>query len=106
MKNINITREEAINTIIDRIWWGSFVPMVSLGNGGAGFGWIDKNVSAAAFKAKFDDTDNYNFRVVPLSDIADDFIGNVCLVDYYVCVEFSYKYGDNPYRAQFLLWLD
>lgn len=107
MKNINITRDEAINTLIDRIQWGSFVPMVSLGNGGVGFDRIDAtNVSLEALVAELKDTDNYNFRVVPFVDIAEEFYGNVHFAIYDVCVEFASTSGDNPYREQFLLWFD
>lgn len=101
--NINMTREEAINTIINLIEGGYSIPQVSLGNGGAGFGWIDSNVSFEALVAELKDTDNYNFRVVPESEIAEDFEGSVSLDDYDVCVEFSAD-GDSPYCEQYLLW--
>ena len=103
MKNINMTREEAINTIINLIEDECTIPMVSLGNGGAGFGWIDSNVNLDALVAEFKDTDNYNFRIVPESEIAEDFEGSVSLDDYDVCVEFSAD-GDSPYCEQYLLW--
>jgi hypothetical protein len=103
MKNINMTREEAINTIINLIEGGYSIPQVSLGNGGAGFGWIDSNVSFEALVAELKDTDNYNFRVVPESEIAEDFADNVDLDDYDVCIEFSAD-GDSPYCEQYLLW--
>lgn len=98
-----MTREEAINTIINLIEGGYSIPQVSLGNGGAGFGWIDSNVSFEALVAELKDTDNYNFRVVPESEIAEDFADNVDLDDYDVCVEFSAD-GDSPYCEQYLLW--
>lgn len=104
MKNINITREEAINTIINLIEDECTIPMVSLGNGGAGFCWVDSNVSLEDLVAELKDTDNYNFRVVPEAEIAEDFEGSVNLDDYDVCVEFASTDGDNPYREQYLLW--
>ena len=77
--------------------------MASIGNGGAGFGWIDSNVNLEALIAELKDTDNYNFRVVPESEVAEDFDGSVSLDDYDVCVEFSAD-GDSPYCEQYLLW--
>lgn len=103
MKNINITREQAINTIINLLRDGCSIPMASLGNGGAGFGWIDSNANLKALVAELKDTDNYNFRVVPESEIAEDFEGSVSLDDYDVCVEFSAD-CDSPYCEQYLLW--
>lgn len=106
MKYIYMTREEAINTIINLRHNGCTIPMTSLGNGGAGFGWIDSNVSLLNLVAELKDTDNYNFRVVPVADIAEDFYGNVHFENYDVCVEFASTSGDNPYREQYLLWFD
>lgn len=107
MKNINITRDEAINKIINHIHRGDLIPIVSLGNGGVGFDWIGStNVSPEALVAELKDTDNYNFRVVPVADIAEDFYGNVHFENYDVCVEFASTSGDNPYREQYLLWFD
>lgn len=107
MKNINITRDEAINKIINLQNNGCTIPMTSLGNGGAGFDWIGStNVSPEALVAELKDTDNYNFRVVPVADIAEDFYGNVHFENYDVCVEFASTSGDNPYREQYLLWFD
>ena len=104
MKNINITREEAINKINNLIQRGYCVPMASLGNGGAGFGFIDSNTDMEALNTEFKDTDLYDFRVVPESEIADDLDASVCLDNYDVCVEFASIQGDNAYREQYLLW--
>ena len=104
MKNINITREEAINMITNLIQCGCSIPMASLGNGGAGFCWVDSNVDMEALNAELNDTGNYNFRVVPESEVAEDFEGSISLDDYDVCVEFSSTDGDNQYREQYLLW--
>ena len=106
MKNVNMTREEAINTIINLLHDGRSIPVASIGNGGAGFFWIYSNVSLQNLVAELKDTDNYNFRVVPESEIAEDFEHSVNLGDYDVCIELTSTHGDNPYREQYLLWGD
>lgn len=100
-----MTREEAIKTIINHIQYGYCLPMTLLGNGGAGLDWIDSNVNLEALYAKLKDTNKFNFRVVPVSEIAEDFKDYINLDNYDVCVEFASTIGDNPYREQFLLWL-
>lgn len=102
MKNIKMTREEAINTIINLLEDEYTIPMVSLGNGGAGFCWLDSNTGIEDFKS----TVNYNFRVVPESEMAEDFADHADLEEYDICVEFSETHEDNPYREQYLLWID
>ena len=106
MKKVNMSREEAINTIKNLLQDGCSIPVASIGNGSAGFFWIYSNVSLEALVAELKDTDNNNFRVVPASEIAEDFEGSVNLDDYDVCVEFTFAHGDNPYREQYLLWGD
>ena len=95
-----MTREEAINTIISLIEGGYTIPMASLGNGGAGFCWVDSTTGITDFES----TVNYNFRVVPESEMAEDFADHAYLEDFDVCVEFACTDGDNPYREQYLLW--
>ena len=102
MKNINMTREEAINTIISLIEGGYTIPMASLGNGGAGFCWVDSTTGITDFES----TVNYNFRVVPESEMAEDFADHAYLEYFDVCVEFASTDGDNPYREQYLIWID
>lgn len=102
MKNINMTREEAINTIIKLIEDSFTIPMVSLGNGGAGFCWVDSTTGITDFES----TVNYNFRVVPKSEIAEEFEVHAYLEDYDVCVEFASTDGYNPYREQYLIWME
>lgn len=104
MKNINITRKEAINTIINNIQRGYYIPMVSLGNGGAGYDLLHSEANIEALNAELNDTERYNFRVVPESEIAEDFKENNDLDCYDVCVEFASTIGDN--REQYLLWDD
>ena len=106
MKKVKMTREEAINTIINILHDGSSIPTASIGNGGAGFFWIYSNVSLQNLVAELKDTDNYNFRVVPESEVAEDFEHSVNLGDYDVCIELTSTHGDNPYREQYLLWVD
>ena len=102
MKNIKMTREEAINTIINLIEDEYTIPMVSLGKGGAGFCWVDSNTGIEDFKS----TVNYNFRVVPESEMAEEFADHAVLEDYDICVEFSETHEENPCREQYLLWVD
>ena len=99
-----MTREEAINTIKNLLHDGCSIPVVSIGNSGAGFFWVYSNVSLEALVAELKDTDNYNFRVVPKSEIAEDFENSVNLDDYDVCIEFTFTHGGNTYRDQYLLW--
>lgn len=100
--NINMTREEAINTIIKLIEDSFTIPMVSLGNGGAGFCWVDSTTGITDFR----NTVNYNFRVVHESEMAEDFADHAYLEDFDVCVEFASTDGDNPYREQYLIWME
>ena len=104
MKNVNMTREEAINTIINLLHDGRSIPVASIGNGGGGFFWVYSNVSLEALVAELKDTDNYNFRVVPESEIAEDFEHSVNVGDFDVCIELANTTGDNPYREQYLLY--
>ena len=98
--NINMTREEAINTIIKLIEDSFTIPKVSLDNDGAGFCWVDSTTGITDLKS----TVNYNFRVVPESEIAEDFAHHAYLEDFDVCVEFASTDSDNPYREQYLIW--
>lgn len=98
----SMTREEAINTIIEHIEDGFTIPMVSLGNGGAGFCWVDSVTGITDFES----TVNYNFRVVPESEMAEDFADHANLEGFDVCVEFASTDGDNPYREQYLIWIE
>ena len=105
MKNVNMTREEAISTIKTLLQDGCSIPVASIGNGGAGFFWVYSNVSLETLVAELKDMDNNNFRVVPESEIAEDFKDSVNLGDYDVCVEFAFTHEGNPYREQYLLWV-
>lgn len=78
---------------------GCSIPHASDGQGGAGFDMIDPSITlkeASELWLK----DDYDFRVVPASEISEEFKGNVDLDDYDVCVEFA----KDGCRNQYLLW--
>ena len=110
MKNINITREEAINTMFDLLNEGCSIPVVGLGNGSSDLFYIDYfpdvDFDIKAYIDRLNDTEDYAFRVVPMSEIAEDFKDTFELDNFNVCVEFSSTHAGNPYREQFLLWFD
>ena len=99
MKTVNLTMSEAIEVMANTLAMGNSIPCTSDGQGGTGFGMLDPDFSikeAAALWLKY----GFDYRVVPASEISDEFKGNVDFDDYDVCVEFEYK----GTRAQFLLW--
>lgn len=110
MKNINITREEAINIMLNHLNEGCSIPVVGLGNGSSDLFFIDNfsdvDFDIKAFLDRLNDTNDYNFRDVPMSEIAEDFKDTFNFDDFNVCVEFSSTHAGNPYREQFLLWDD
>ena len=90
---------EAIEVMANIFATGNSIPFSSDGQGGVGFGMLDPDFpikEAAARWLKYD----YDFRVVPSSEISEEFKGNVDLDDYDVCVEFE----KGSCRDQFLLW--
>lgn len=101
MNTTKITKTQAITVIKNILDEGSCIPMASLGQGGAGFGYVWPN------------TDNNNekivawlngmgaFRIVPSSEISDEF-SNVSIGQYALCVEFTNN--DRGYTEQYLLW--
>ena len=110
MKKINITRKEAINTMFELLNEGCSIPVVGLGNGSSDLFYIDYfsdvDFVVKVYLDRLNDTEDYIFRVVPESEIAEDFKDTFDLDDFNVCVEFSSTHADNPYREQFLLWFD
>lgn len=101
MKTMEITKAQAITVIKNILHEGCSIPMASLGNGGAGFSYVQPNAD-----------DNYDevvsslkgmegFRTVPFSEISDEF-SDMNLDEYDVCVEFTNNDGD--YSEQYLLW--
>lgn len=90
---------EAIEVMSNILRMGNSIPFSSDGQGGTGFGMMDPDFpieEVSEFWQKY----GFDFRVVPASEISDEFKGNVDFDDYDVCVEFS---KDNS-RDQFLLW--
>ena len=90
---------EAIEVMANILAMGNSIPCTTDGQGGCGFSMLDPDFSikeAAALWLKY----GFDYRVVPASEISEEFKGNVDLDDYDVCVEFEYK----GTRAQFLLW--
>ena len=101
MKSTKITKAQAITVVKNILTEGSCIPMASLGNGGAGFGFVWPNAD-----------NNYNeivswlngmeaFRIVPFSEISDEF-SDVSIGQYDLCVEFTNN--DRGYSEQYLLW--
>lgn len=99
MKNINITKSQAIGIIGNILREGCAIPVASIGNGESrrdhlGIIILEKDILWNLSKLK-----DKAFRVVPTSEISNELLDND--LDYYdVCVEF--KNGD--YSKQFLLW--
>ena len=101
MKTTKITKDQAITIIKNILIEGCAIPQASLGNGGAGFCYVQPNAD-----------DNYDqviswlngmggFRIVPASEISEEFSG-MDLDVYDICVEFTNNDGD--YSEQYLLW--
>ena len=96
---MKLTMSEALEVMSYTLANGCRIPCTSDGQGGAGFSMLDPDFSikdAAELWLKH----GFDYRVVPVSEISEEFKGNVDLDDYDVCVEFA-KDGT---RAQFLLW--
>ena len=99
MKTVNLTKSEAFEVMANILAAGNSIPCTSDGQGGSGFSMLDPDFSikeAAALWLKY----GCDYREVPVSEISEEFEGNVDLHDYDVCVEFAY----NGCRVQFLLW--
>lgn len=101
MKTTKITKAQAITVIKNILTEGCSIPMASLGNGGAGFGYVQPNTDG-----NYDELVSWlngmgGFRIVPSSDISEEF-SDINLDEYDVCVEFINNDGD--YSEQYLLW--
>ena len=102
---MKITRGQAIEQIVNLMQCAYYIPMCSFGNGGAGFGWINPNTDVSNFLKLAHDVENYDFNVIPMNEIAEDFEENgINPKGYEVCVEFKEKEDGNPYTEQYLLW--
>ena len=99
MKTVNLTRYEAIQVMAILLEEGNSIPFSSVGQGGIGFGMLDPDYpieDVSKFWLKY----GFYYRVVPVSEISEEFKGNVDFDDYDVCVEFE----KGSCRDQFLLW--
>lgn len=104
MKNIKISRDQAITIIRNILTEGCSIPMASLGNGGSGLCYVGHppfNDEIPEFISTLKDK---SFRIVPTSEISEEFGGLHFSEDYDVCVEFSSMDGSDPSREQYLLW--
>ena len=102
MKDIKISKDQAITIIINILREGCVIPQASLGNGGAGFGYVYPAVFENSYEeivAWLKDMDG--FRIVPYSEISVEF-PEIYLDDYDVCIEFTNS--DRDYSEQYLLW--
>ena len=101
MKNVKITKDQAIEIISNILREDCVIPMASIGNGSSKkshVGPILMEKDILWFVSKLKDK---SFRVVPTSEIFDELLDND--LNYYdVCVEFTNSVGD--YSEQFLLW--
>ena len=99
MKNINITKSQAISVIGNILREGCAIPRAIIRNGEsrksyAGIIIMEKDILWRVSKLK-----DKAFRVVTTSEISNVLLDND--LDYYdVCVEFS----NGDYSEQFLLW--
>lgn len=103
MKDIKISKDQAITIIINILREDCVIPQASLGNGGAGFVYV--YVYPAVFENSYDvlvsRLRGMSFSIVPTSEISEEF-SDMNLDDYDVCVEFTNS--DRDYSEQYLLW--
>ena len=104
MKNTKINRDQAITIIKNILIEGCSIPMASIGNGGSRLCYVcpppcDDDIIEYISALK-----SWAFRIVPTSEISEEFGGFHFSEDYDVCVEFSSMDGSNPSREQYLLW--
>ena len=103
MKAMKITKDQAINIISNILREGCAIPQASLGNGGAGFGYVCPDV--VEYSYGYDELVSWlrgmSFSIVPTSEISEEF-SDMNLDDYDVCVEFTNS--DRGYSEQYLLW--
>jgi len=104
MKTTKITKDQAITIIKNILREGCSIPMASLGNGGGGLCYLDPPPSNDETPEFLSTLKDKSFRIVPTSEISEEFGGLHFSEDYDVCVEFSSMDGSNPSREQYLLW--
>ena len=101
MKTMKITKDQAINIISNILREGCAIPQASLGNGGAGFGYVDPDVVENSYDELVSWLRVMSYSIVPTSEISEEF-SDMNLDDYDVCVEFTNS--DIGYSEQYLLW--
>ena len=101
MKTTKITKAQAITVIKNILIEGCSIPMASLGNGGAGFGYVDPDVVESSYDELVSWLRGMSFSIVPTSEISEEF-SDMDLDEYDVCVEFTIS--DRGYSEQYLLW--
>ena len=104
MKDIKINRDQAITIISNILREGCSIPMASIGNGGSGLCFVSTPPSKDDLIEFISALKSKAFRIVPTSEISEEFGGLHFSEDYDVCVEFSSMDGSNPGREQYLLW--
>ena len=101
MKTTKITKAQAITVIKNILNEGNCIPMASLGNGGAGFGYVDPDVVENSYDELVSWLRGMSFSIDSTSEISEEF-SDMNLDDYDVCVEFTNS--DIGYSEQYLLW--
>lgn len=101
MKAMKITKAQAITVIKNILIEGCSIPMASLGNGGAGFSYVDPDVVENSYDELVSWLRGMSFSIVPTSEISEE-LSDMNLDDYDVCVEFTNS--DRGYSEQYLLW--
>ena len=101
MKDIKISKDQAITIIINILREGCAIPQATVGNGGAGFGYVDPDVVENSYDEPASWLRGMSFSIVPTSEISEEF-SDMNLDDYDVCVEFTNS--DIGYSEQYLLW--
>ena len=102
MKTTKITKHGAIEIIKNILNEGCAIPQASLGNGGAGFGYVQPDKGYNDYEELVSWLNGMGaFRIVPPSEISDEF-SDMNLDEYDVCVEFTNN--DGEYSEQYLLW--
>ena len=101
MKDIKISKDQAITVIKNILIEECSIPMASLGNGGAGFSYVRPNADDNNEELVSWLNGMGGFGIVPSSEISEEF-SDMNLDDYDVCVEFTNS--DIGYSEQYLLW--
>ena len=99
MKNINITKSQAISIIGNILREGCAIPWAFISNEDAGFGYIRPNADNNYGEVITWLKDMEGFRIVPSSEVSDEF-SEMLFGVYDICVEFT----DGDYSEQYLLW--